>query len=417
MWPLWKKECKQTAKSLIYWLYVICLVLFYVSQMGGMKGEMLTAPKEGQEDYGTYGEKDTASEAEIMEYGLNCLARGYYLGTFETYPVGYVKEVSISEKEKEEIGEMLADMTGEQPDTLDQKLEEYMMLPWGSEEEASWVPAIRDGYRYEKFRQAMERVCRILGPGSEFTEARLKYSARTPVDYEGAKKAYENLVTKDGYTGGYLRLFSDYMGILMGILPAFLITSRILRDRRAKMQDLIFTRKASSAVIVTARCLAGICMAMLPVIALSVLPMINCILFAKGTGIRLDYLAFLKYDLGWLLPSVMAVTALGMLVTELSETPLAILVQVIWWFVSLQTGVNGMSGGAYGWNLIPRHNSVVNYGSFANGFGQLVKNRLLYAALAVVLTAATIGIYEAKRKGHFRRRGNILRNRKKSGQA
>ena len=30
---LFRKECSQTAKSLIYWLYGACLVLFFFSQM------------------------------------------------------------------------------------------------------------------------------------------------------------------------------------------------------------------------------------------------------------------------------------------------------------------------------------------------------------------------------------------------
>ncbi|XCP86523.1 ABC transporter permease [Roseburia hominis] len=413
MVTLWKKECRQILCSLIYWLYVIFLILFYTSQMGGMRGNMMTEPAPGQENYYRYGKKDQASEEEIMNYGLNCLVDGYMWGKFDTYPVGYIKEVTLSDEEQEEIGEILADMTGEQPEEFQKNMETYMQTPWEGGED-SWTPAIRDGYSYEAFLKHMERVCKIAGPGSEFEEDRLKSGARTSVDFEGAKKAYENLVEKDGYTGGYMRLFSDYMGIMLGILPVFLISSRILRDRRAEMQELIFTRKTSSAVIVTARYLAGVSMAMLPVIALSVMPMINCILFAGGTGMKLDYLAFLKYDLGWLLPSVLVVTALGFLITELTETPLAVLVQVIWWFVALQTGVNGMSGGEYGWTLIPRHNSVMNYGSFAEGFRQLVYNRLLYTILAVLLVAVTIGIYEAKRKGHLRRHGKILRNHKKS---
>lgn len=417
MFALWKKECKQTVKSLIYWLYVICLILFYTSQMGNMRGSMLTAPKEGQESYRAYGRKDTATEEEIMDYGLNCLVNGYYMESFSTYPVGYVKEVSLSGEEKEEIGEIIAEMTGESATGLWEKIAEYMPTAWDEEAKDSWKPAVRDGYSYEKFWEHMERVCEILGPGSEFTEEKLKSGARNTVDYEGAKQAYENLVTKDGYTGGYMRLFSDYMGVMLGILPIFLITSRILRDRRAEMQDLIFTRRASSAAIVTARYLAGICMAMLPVILISVMPMINCVLFAEKAGIKLDYLAFLKYDLGWLLPAVMAVTALGLLLTELTETPLAVLVQAIWWFLSLQAGVSGMGGGAYGWNLIPRHNSPVNYGSFAEGFRQLVYNRVFYALFAVLMVAASIGIYEAKRKGHLRRNGKILRNHKKPDQA
>ena len=111
----------------------------------------------------------------------------------------------------------------------------------------------------------------------------------------------------------------------------------------------------------------------------------------------------LKYDLGWLLPTVMAVVAVGMFCTELTETALAVLVQGVWWFMSVMMGAEGMKGGSYGWNLIPRHNTELNYTGFAEEFSQLAVNRLAYVALSLCLAALTIFIYERKRKGYLRR--------------
>lgn len=146
-------------------------------------------------------------------------------------------------------------------------------------------------------------------------------------------------------------------------------------------------------------------MMMIPVILLSFAPMIDCITFINGSGMKLDYLAFLKYDLGWLLPTVLIVTAVGYFVTEFTESALAVLIQGIWWFVSLQLGVRGMSGGMYGFNLIPRHNTEFNYTGFAEGFQQLLLNRMIYVGMALVLMAATVWIYDKKRKGHLRKNG------------
>ena len=41
---LFRKECAQTAGSLIYWLYVACLVLFFNSQLGNM--DILSPPQQ-----------------------------------------------------------------------------------------------------------------------------------------------------------------------------------------------------------------------------------------------------------------------------------------------------------------------------------------------------------------------------------
>ena len=68
---LFRKECAQTAKSLIYWLYVACLVLFFNSQLGNM--HILAPPQEGQENYLDYGYKTDISEQEIMKTGAGSL--------------------------------------------------------------------------------------------------------------------------------------------------------------------------------------------------------------------------------------------------------------------------------------------------------------------------------------------------------
>lgn len=412
---LFQKECAQAGKSLIYWLYVICLVLFFTSQMGSMKDNMLPPPKEGAENYQAYGFKEDVTETDIMRNALGQLAWGYYYGYFTTYPVGYAKDVRLSDSEKDEIGRIISEITEIKPG----EIEEHLTVYYEENDMASdsYLVEPKEGLTYEAFLKEMNKVTDILGPGSSFTEQNLKSQTRLSLDYEGAVKAYENLTEQDGYTGGYTRLFCDYMGIMAGILPVFVVATRVLRDRRAQMQDLIYARRASSSVVVISRFLAMTAMMMVPIIILSVLPTVDSIIFTKGSGITLDYLAFLKYDFGWLMPTVLAVTAVGMFLTELTDTALGVLVQAAWWFISLQTGIAGIYGGQYGWNLIPRHNTEMNYSGFKEGFTQLAMNRGGYTLLAVLLAAATIWVYEMKRKGHLKRSGKILRNRKKSVQA
>lgn len=189
---------------------------------------------------------------------------------------------------------------------------------------------------------------------------------------------YRALTEQDGLTGGYARLFCDYMGIILGILPVFVTATRMLWDKRAQMQELIYSRGASSGVVMGTRYAALVFMHMIPVLILSLLPTVSCIT-AGIEGVQLDYLAWLKYDLDWLLPMVMIVVAVGMLCTELTETALAVLVQAVWWFMSVMTGAAGMDGGRCGWNLIPRHNTELNYAGFAEDFRQLAMNRIVYA--------------------------------------
>lgn len=405
------KEIRQNAKTLIYLLYVVLLVVFFTSQLGGLGTNMISAPKEGQEDYSAYGYKTDVSEKDIMRSALGTLVSDYYYDVYITYPVGYTKYVTPSDEEKAEIADIIRETTGlenEQQITDD-------MTAFYEENDAAGVPYLvepLENLTYDAFLEKMARVAEILGPGSDFTEDRMRGSTRIPLDYEGAKEAYEELVEKDGYTGGYARLFCDYMGVTAGILPVFPAVTRILRDRRAGVQDLLYARKASSASVILSRYAALVVLAMVPIVILSLLPMADCIA-AQGGNIRLDYLAFLKYDLGWLLPTVLFVLAVGVFFTELTETALGVFIQAVIWFGALMLGMNGMQGGAYGWNLVPRHNTEMNYGLFEAGFEQLAANRVLYTVLALILIGMTILVYEVKRKGRMRRRGKILRNRKR----
>ena len=409
---LFKKECTQILKSLIFWLYVACLIFFFNSQMGN--STVLNPPQEGQENYYNYGFKTDITEQDVMETGVGTLAYAYYYDHYVTYPVGYAKNVRISEAEKQEIADIIYDLTGVKADEIEDNIASYFQE--NDIQTTQYKVPLKDGISYEQFLKDMEQVADILGPGSDYTEDRLWSNVMIPVDYEGAVENYRALAEQDGLTGGYARLFCDYMGIILGLLPVFVTATRMLRDKRAQMQELIYSRGALSAGVMETRYAALVFMHMVPVLILSLLPTVSCIT-AGIEGVQLDYLAWLKYDLGWLLPMVMIVTAVGMLCTELTETALAVLVQAVWWFMSVMTGASAMNGGRYGWNLIPRHNTELNYAGFAEGFRQLAMNRILYAVLAFVLLALTIFIYEKKRKGHLRRRGKIFGNHKRTAEA
>ena len=409
---LFKKECTQILKSLIFWLYVACLIFFFNSQMGN--STVLNPPQEGQENYYNYGFKTDITEQDVMETGVGTLAYAYYYDHYVTYPVGYAKNVRISEAEKQEIAGIIYDLTGVKADEIEDNIASYFQE--NDIQTTQYKVPLKDGISYEQFLKDMEQVADILGPGSDYTEDRLWSNVMIPVDYEGAVENYQALTEHDGLTGGYARLFCDYMGIILGILPVFVTATRMLRDKRAQMQELIYSRGASSGMVMGTRYAALVFMHMIPVLILSLLPTISCIT-AGIEDVQLDYLAWLKYDLGWLLPMVMIVVAVGMLCTELTETALAVLVQAVWWFMSVMTGASAMNGGRYGWNLIPRHNTELNYAGFAEDFGQLAMNRILYAVLALLLLALTIFIYEKKRKGHLRRRGKIFGNHKRTAEA
>lgn len=402
---LFLKECRETARSLIYWILVGIMILFFATQLG--ETEIAREPEKGQESYGVHHSEDPGV---IMSHTLGSLAEEYYRGQYTTYPIGFAKTVTPDKKDEKRIGEILKEATGLNQDELGKIIEEYYGSGNGLMAVMPLEPA--EGLTYERFKELMEEVDGLLGGGSHYGEQYLADNGTEQMTYEDAMKEYKLLVEKDGLSGGYARLFSDYMVIILGILPVFLAATRELRDRRAKMQELVYTRRVRSVVIVGSRYLSMIVMILLPLFLLSLLPLAECIKVAAADGIRVDFLAYAKYILGWLLPTVMIAAAVGMFLTDLTDTAAAVLVQGAWWFVSVFAGAQSIDGGAYGWNLMPRHNTELNYKGFHDGFTQLVSNRVLYASLAIIIVVLTVWVYSQKRRGRLNIRGKILADRK-----
>ena len=368
--------------------------------------DILTEPQKGQADYGY---KASSDEADIMKFTLGALVQEYIRGSYTTYPIGFYKSVTLNEKEERQIREIVRETTG----ISSQEEAEEIMESWyeaqrpaaGDGQETMMINleiAPASGLSYDRFTELMDQADAILGGGSSYGKSYRSSNAQVPKTYEDAITEYRELTEKDRLTGGYERLFSDYMGIFLGLLPVFLTVTRELLDRRSGMQELICSRKCSSLVIIASRYVSMVVMLILPVLLISLPFFSRCMKYASGAGISADAFAFVKYTFGWLTPTIMTAAAVGMFFTELTDTALGVLVQGVWWFFATFGGVNTLHGGMYGWNLIPRHNTELNWSGYQSAFAQLAANRILYVLLSLVLVALTILIYDQKRKGRYR---------------
>lgn len=316
-----------------------------------------------------------------LESALQSLIREYSANRYVTYPIGFYKEVTLSEKKQAKMLEIIREITG-----LDELSTEQPKL------------SISEDLSHERFKELMKQADKLLGGGSMYSESYLKYIARVPTSYEEALQAYNDIIYKDRLSGAYARLFCDYLGIVLTILPVFLAVTRALRDKRAGINQVIYSKRASSASIILSRYLSIVLLIMLPVFIIAGYLSARCLYYGANEGINVDAFAFFKYCLFWLLPAVMISSSVGIFLTELTQTAIAIVVMGIWWFISLFMGVADLGGG-YGWNLIPRHNTIGNYQVFIDNLKLLVLNRLCYSLLAILLAAAAVLVYDLKRRG------------------
>lgn len=411
---LWK-ECKMWLKSIIFYAYIILLFLFYVSQMG--EGNAFVKPQPDWNDYGiTYSE----DERVIMNGTLKDLIEDYGRGYFPTYPVGFIKKVILADQEMSTLGDCISELTGMTKAQWEKEYDRYLdgysgyMDEQGQfveEEKVPWSLVTSEQLTYKEFKEIMKRVSDTIGAGSAYSENQLKSHGIVPKTYEQAVAEYEQVLEKDKVTGAYARLFSDYIGILLGILPAFFVVTRGIKDRKNQVSGVIYSKKISSVAIVFSRYLGMVIMMVLPVLAVSCLSMTQSMYIADTVGVVPDYLAYVKYVIGWLLPTILFVSALAFIVTELTESMIGILVNGILWFSAILLGISNSALIYAGWNLIPRFNALGEYKLFQEMFLQLIYNRCLYTVLSFCIMILSTVIYEKKREGGYQIHGKIFKNR------
>lgn len=395
------KEIKKTAISITFFVFIIALLAMPLSQdvLNFSNHDVITAPKQG-EDYGI--QQKEVPEL-IMPAAFNSLYNEFTANEYIAYPIGFYKNVKLNETDKEKMTEIISTLSGVPVNDLLTS--------------ANYIEVtLSDDISYEEFKECMKQADDLIGGGSNYSENNLLNYSYVAITYEEAVTNYNLIVNKDKFTGAYARLFCDYTGIILSILPVFIAVAICLKDKRAKMNDLIYVRKTSSFKLILSRYFAIVISVMLPTVILAYIS--NSTVWGQYSGMALDYLAPLKYALGWLMPSVMIATAIGMFFTELTGTPIAIAIQALWWFIDLNAGVGRLRGVHTMFELTPRHNSLGNTQIFLDEFHTLVANRLMIAGTALLLVAVTVIIYEQKRRGKFsgyreiKRQGTSLANRK-----
>lgn len=395
------KEIKKAAISITFFVFIIALLAMPLSQdvLNFSNHDVITAPKQG-EDYGI--QQKEVPEL-IMPAAFNSLYNEFTANEYIAYPIGFYKNVKLNETDKEKMAEIISTLSGVPVNDL-LKSANYIEV------------TLSDDISYEEFKECMKQADDLIGGGSNYSENNLLNYSYVAITYEEAVTNYNLIVNEDKFTGAYARLFCDYTGIILSILPVFIAVAICLKDKRAKMNDLIYVRKTSSFKLILSRYFAIVISVMLPTVILAYIS--NSTVWGQYSGMALDYLAPLKYALGWLMPSVMIATAIGMFFTELTGTPIAIAIQALWWFIDLNVGVGRLRGVHTLFELTPRHNSLGNTQIFLDEFHTLVANRLMIAGTALLLVAVTVIIYEQKRRGKFsgyreiKRQGTSLANRK-----
>ena len=399
---LFLKECKKILFSLPFLVYCIAVLAMYFTQFHSDIGEPLERPLPGADSYGTIVREIPEI---LMPAAVDSLVIEYLSGGFQAYPYGFYKYVRLTEKEKAQIAEIISEVSGITSDQLG-SFEDFEPGGFYMDENGYMIyhepniPEIRipDGLTYEHFRELMREADKIIGGGSMYSDSFIvSYFSRVPQTYEEALAEYDQFINEDKITGAYARLYCDYLGIFLGILPVFVAASLTGLDKKSRMEQLVYARKISSAKLIFTRFCALVAVMLLPLILTTAIAHIR----VKGIypDCAVDGFAFFRYALLWLVPNILTALAVGMLVTELASGLLAIFVQAVWWIASIFSAMGGLTGEIGKFTLVMRHNSLGERDVFYAQWTDILFNRSFFTVLSLLAMILTVFLYEQKRRG------------------
>lgn len=406
------KELKQNAKSITFIISVLIIAFFFFTQYVPL--DSIDKPLENQESYGN---KYTDDKNIIMSETLKKLLREYSYNSYVTYPIGFYKETTLNDKKSEQIRtiiEQITDMKVPKPESAEEK-ETYTYDGQNIEHVSNCFNnididkySINPNVDYNDFVKLMEKVDDILGGGSSYQKNAIEHSATVPMTYEDSIANYNNLVYKDKISNACARIFCDYLGIVLGIIPVFMAISRCLKDNRNLACSVIHSKKASSFSIIVSRYLSIVLLFLILIMIIAIQPTYQCLYLGNSLNIEIDIMSFYKYIFVWLLPTILFTVSVGFFFTELTNTIIAMFVQMVIFFVSLFSSAYNLVG-SVGCMLMIRFNTIDAYDVYEDVLNEIIINRIVYTLLAVVLISLTVIIYSAKRRGIFSANGKLFR--------
>lgn len=395
---IFKLESKRIIKSPLFYIVGILIISFVISNIGfDINPTRVVMPVEGLESYGTY----PSTDMEIIKpRAVENLILEYINNRYTTYPYGFYKSVRLSEEKDIQIGKIISALTGESFETIENIKSQDSTL----DEMLDYIE-IKTDLANEEFKELMNAADTTIGKGSYYGDKYLVgMFGKTEKDYARALEEYNLIIEEDKISGAYARHFSDYTGIALGMFPVFLAVGIWYLDKSSKSENVLYVREVKSRDLVWGRYLAMVVSLSLLIFAIATYYNIRVIIHF---GIKnIDIFAYYRYVLIWLLPTILISLSVGTLVTILTDSPIGVVAQLIWFFLDISSNFESMGGGGYGMSLILRHNTVGNTLGYLNNINQILINRLVYIVMAIIMVALSEKIYNIKRMGKLGR--NVL---------
>lgn len=363
------KEIKLNIKSITFWVLIAMILVFYLSQFsGGFKSAQkpLTPDeyraKYGQEPYYGYVHSDELED--IMKETYSQLMIDYHRESAYLEIIMFNKTIKLSDEQLSVIENAFLKLAPE--GVIDNKLSE------------------------EEFYSIMDKVDKAIGKGSWYSKEKIKtfYSKRR-MTYEEALEDY-NLLIKEGMNEPYSRLFADYIGIAIGLFTVFVAATALIKDKKKKTRELIYTTSIPSSKLVIIRYFSIVLPVFLAVLILAVYAAYEVGMVSK----TINPLPFIFYSFYWLLPTLLFVVSLAFVLQLIFKNGIIpIIVMFLLWFNSMPFISNQYRLA----NYVIRYNAVTTSAVYNEVSQQIMYNRIFTLAISIILLVISIVMYEKQR--------------------
>ncbi|MDO5716271.1 MAG: hypothetical protein Q4Q17_00585 [Tissierellia bacterium] len=369
-------EWKRIIKSWFFWVVMVLFIFSVHSQLA--EEDFFSRPKPGEDSYGTMRTDDFEI---IYQNAMFELLQSYQNNGYTTYPMAFYRHRKLNTEEQDIMSQIIMQLTGFSKDTIQQ------MAPQDIFQGGYILP------EKEMLFALFYKVDALLGGGYFDKNTWMDKYGRIEKTYAMALEEYENILSR-GFTKDFARIFCDYAGVFAGLLAGFMPVFLWYKDRKRRVTDIIYVKNVSDVSLFCARTMAYL-LAFIGVVFLFVTFYQWKAIHAFGWK-AIDTYSLYWMALYWLLPTVFVITALSSLITIATDSPLAIPVIVLTWFLSVRGSLY-----KYGWKLIPRHNEFGNEVFFLEHYKQLILNRLLWTGVGIFLSLIAIYVLKQKREGKY----------------
>lgn len=392
-------EIKYLLKNKTLIISAVISVFFLFLQLGTMT-DSLNMRESNHAPKSLYELQESLS----AELAFNCDDNKFLKGK-----LGINSIVKLDDKKLEEIQKILVKLYGLDYITIEEAVHrqynyfaQQKILDRYRLDDIQWIeiPA-------EEFVELMKEADGVIGGGSVYKVSNVNNKISKLLNPLEEKLAYKNFIENDKVTNAFARLFCDYIGIIISLLPIFSTVDLFLRDERNNMNQIIYSKKVSSITMIFSRFSAIIICFYVMVIILSIVPSIISIKKVFELGVKGEFFAFLKYITLWILPIIIFVSAISSFFTLVFKSYLPVFILTICWFLVifiLPTDI----GGSVGKSLVPRMNTLYSYSIFKELYYEFLWNRLFYSILGLFLVLLSCLIY------YFRRRGGFIGTNKRN---